>query len=100
MNVSLPFIFQAKKSLIRSHRYRSLSTIFFALKTTKMDRLLCPKQFQTEPSDANAAKLYKHWKTTLENYLDCTITRPAATPEDPDATAAAEAEVQKKKRYG
>ena len=65
-----------------------------------MERLLCPKTFQTEPSDSNAAKLYKHWKATLENYLDNTIPPPTVTADDPAATARAAADVQKKKRYG
>ena len=43
-----------------------------------MDRLLRPKTLETEPTDPNAEKIFKHWKLTFENYLESTIT--AVTP--------------------
>ena len=55
-----------------------------------MDRLLRPKTLETEPTDANAEKVFRHWKTTFENFLESTITAvPAGTPGD-DASLAAE----------
>ena len=43
-----------------------------------MDRLLRPKTLETQTTAPNAEKLYKHWKTTFENYLSSCI--PAVTP--------------------
>ena len=43
-----------------------------------MDRLLRPKTLETQSTAPNAEKLYKHWKTTFENYLQSCI--PAVTP--------------------
>ena len=55
-----------------------------------MDRLLRPKTLETEPTDSNAEKIFKHWKLTFENYLESTITAvPAGTPGD-DVSLAAE----------
>ena len=38
-----------------------------------MDRLLRPKVFEAESTELNAEKLYKHWKMTLDNYIESTI---------------------------
>ena len=43
-----------------------------------MDRLLRPKTFETETTDPNSEKLYKHWKVTFENYVEEFI--PALVP--------------------
>ena len=43
-----------------------------------MDRLLRPKTLETESTAPNAEKLYKHWKTTFENYVKSCV--PAITP--------------------
>ena len=43
-----------------------------------MDRLLRPKTLETASTAPNAEKLYKHWKTTFENYLESCI--PAVPP--------------------
>ena len=45
-----------------------------------MDKLLKPERFQTEPTDPNAEKLYKHWKLTFNNYLETVGTTPESTP--------------------
>ena len=60
-----------------------------------MDRLLRPKVFETEITDPNAEKLFKHWKTTFENYIAATITTPTpANTDDATAVAAAAAATQ------
>ena len=66
-----------------------------------MDRLLRPKVFETESTDSNAEKLYKHWKMTLENYIETTI--PVVTPGTPSdeasmATASAAVEANNRKK--
>ena len=54
-----------------------------------MDRLLRPKLFETEPSDPNAEKLYRHWKTTFENFLESNLTAvPQGRPDDAASMAA------------
>ena len=47
-----------------------------------MDRLLRPERFTTDPNEADSEKRYKHWKTTLLNYLSTTLTVPATTDTD------------------
>ena len=47
-----------------------------------MDRLLRPERFTSDPNEADSEKRYKHWKTTLVNYLSTTLTAPAATAGD------------------
>ena len=42
----------------------------------EMDRLLRPERFTTEPSEPESEKRYKHWKTTLHNYLATSLTAP------------------------
>ena len=54
-----------------------------------MDRLLRPKIFETDPSDPNSEKLFKHWKVTFENFLEsCLPTVTAGTPGDEPSLAA------------
>ena len=69
-----------------------------------MDRLLRPKTLETEPTDSNAEKIFKHWKLTFENYLDSTITAvPAGTPGDADSLAAEQTAItanNRKKLHG
>ena len=68
-----------------------------------VDRLLRPKLFETEPSDPNAEKLYKHWKTTFENFLEsCLPAVPAGTPGDEPSLAAERTAIaanERKKRH-
>jgi len=59
-----------------------------------MDRLLRPKVFQTEASDPNAEKLYRHWKMTFQNYLETFI--PAVAANDENAEEVAEASARKR----
>lgn len=50
-----------------------------------MDRLLRPERFDTDSTDPNAQKLYRHWKMTFLNYLETVL--PAADssqPQDPN----------------
>ena len=72
-------------------KQRSFSSINFIHLTATMERALRPEGFDTEPSNPNAEKLYKHWKRTLENYLEATIVTPTTTAEptaQPDAQPA------------
>ena len=67
-----------------------------------MDRLLRPKTFETETTDPNSEKLYKHWKVTFENYVEEFIPAPAPATSG-DATsiathAAAVTSVARKKK--
>ena len=64
-----------------------------------MDRLLRPKTFEIEPSDPNATKLYKHWKVTLENYLE-NVVKPVIPTDDADAAATARETAKKNKKFG
>ena len=57
-----------------------------------MDRLLRPKVFETETTDPNAEKLFKHWKITFENYIAATIPTPTPAADPNDAAAVATAE--------
>ena len=61
-----------------------------------MDRLLRPKVFETETTSPNSEKLYRHWKTTFENYLETSI-----PPVDPAADDAADrqATIERKKMF-
>jgi len=59
-----------------------------------MDRLLRPKVFQTEASDPNAEKLYRHWKMTFQNYLETSI--PAVAANDENAEEVEEASARKR----
>ena len=57
-----------------------------------MDRLLRPKILEIETTTPNAEKLYRHWKTTFENYVNNSLTPVAdGTPGDADSLAAATA---------
>ena len=38
-----------------------------------MDKLLRPARFDVEPNTPGAEKVYKHWKTTFNNYLESAI---------------------------
>ena len=52
-----------------------------------MDKLLRPERFTTEATVPNAESLYRHWKTTFQNYVEDAISAPAATPDPNDANA-------------
>ena len=52
-----------------------------------MDRPLRPKVFETESTEPNAEKLYKHWKMTRENYIEENLT--PVTPGTDEATRTA-----------
>ena len=57
-----------------------------------MDRLLRPKTLEIEPTFPNAEKLYRHWKTTFENYVNSSLTAVAdGTPGDAASLATAAA---------
>ena len=64
-----------------------------------MDRLLRPRTFETESSDPNATKIYKHWKSTLEHYIK-TVVKPVVATEDVAATAAAQEAAKENKKHG
>ena len=51
-----------------------------------MDRLLRPKILEIEPTHPNAEKLYRHWKTTFQNYLNNSITPVADGTAGDDAS--------------
>ena len=43
-----------------------------------MDKILRPERFNTETTDPNSEKQYRHWKMTFQNYINMSITEPAA----------------------
>ena len=53
-----------------------------------VDRALRPQIFEIETSHPNAEKKYRHWKTTLENYLSTILTEPAETDNEDANTRA------------
>ena len=57
-----------------------------------MDKLLRPKLFETETTDPNSEKLYKHWKVTFKNYLETAVPDPTHAEEDDAATREAAVE--------
>lgn len=71
---------------------------FICLHPWNMDKLLKPRVFETEASDTSAEKLYRHWKTTFQNYLETSI-QPPVPGSDAAATAAAEAATERKKMF-
>ena len=64
-----------------------------------MDKLLRPKLFETETTDPNSEKLYKHWKVTFKNYLETAVPDPTHAEQDDAATRQAAVEIANKKRY-
>ena len=56
-----------------------------------MDRLLRPRNFETEPTDPQAEKSFRHWKMTFENFIDDNL--PATPTPDPNDAAAVAAAV-------
>ena len=61
-----------------------------------MDRLLRPKVFETNSSDSNAEKLYRHWKMTFTNYIDSSI---PTVPADAGDIEARQATIARKKLF-
>ena len=66
-----------------------------------MDKLLRPRVFDTETTEPNSEKLYKHWKETFQNYLEQTIPDPThETTDDAPTRQAAIAATNKKRCQG
>ena len=51
-------------------------TILSTSSTHTMDKLLRLERFTAKPNNTNAVKLYKHWKTTSQNYLVTSLPAP------------------------
>ena len=64
-----------------------------------VDRALRPQIFEIEPSHPNAEKKYRHWKTTLQNYLTTLPAPVHAAGATPDAIAQATLAHNQKKFY-
>ena len=65
-----------------------------------MDRLLRPRIFETEPTDSQAEKSFKHWKMTFENFVEehLPVTPAPDTNDAAAVTAAATAEASRKRK--